>query len=134
MSLGHLLLDADLFFGGHQLPLTGFDQQLHPVFDRIRFRDEKIGTSRKCSKGIAGAGIPGEHNHAARRVETIGIRLVLAGSRALMKIKMTIFDGRHFDIGVLVNHSGPDIMTEEQLAYRYRTAAVGNPDLSTNAE
>jgi hypothetical protein len=30
-----------------------------------------------------------------------------------MKIKMAIFDGGHLDVGVLVNHPGTDIKTED---------------------
>jgi hypothetical protein len=51
-----------------------------------------------------------------------------------MELKMTVFDGRHPDVRVLVNHSGFDIMTEEHLRYRYASTPVGNPDLSTNGE
>ncbi len=47
---------------------------------------------------------------------------------------MAVFDGRHFDVRVLVNHPGADIMTEEHLGYRYGAASVGDPDLSTNGE
>ena len=59
---------------------------------------------------------------------------MLAGSRAFMEIKMAIFDGRHFDVRVLVNHPGADIMTEEHLRYRYAAASVGNPDLGADGE
>ena len=59
---------------------------------------------------------------------------MLAGSRPFMEIKMAVFDGRHLDVRVLVNHPGADIMTEEHLRYRYGAASVGNPDLSTNGE
>jgi hypothetical protein len=51
-----------------------------------------------------------------------------------MKIKMAVFDGRHFDVHVLVNHPSANIMSEEHLGYRYRAASVGNPDLSTDGE
>ena len=47
---------------------------------------------------------------------------------------MAVFDGRHLDVRVLVNHPGADIMTEEHLGYRYGAASVGDPDLSTNSE
>src|SRR5262249_48059261 len=134
MSRGHLLFNTDLLVGGHYLPLTGLDQQSHTLFDRICFGHEEISASRKFSKGIVGAGVTCEHDHAVRCIEAIGIRFVLARGWALMESKMGVFDGCHLHVGVLKNHSSADIMAEEQLIYRYCAASVGDPDLSTNGE
>ena len=57
---------------------------------------------------------------------------MLPRSRASMEFKMAVFDGRHFDIRVLVNHARADIMTEEHLSYRHAATSVGNSDLSTD--
>ncbi len=119
MSLGHLPHNAGLLGQAHGLPATIIGHLLHSTLARRGFRDEQIGAFRKFSDGIARAGIPREHNHAIRCFKTIGIGLVLAGSRAFMEIKMAVFDGRHLDVRVLVNHPGADIMTEEHLSYRY---------------
>ncbi len=51
-----------------------------------------------------------------------------------MESKMAVFDRRHFDVRVLVNHAGADIMTEKHLDYRYAAASIGNPDLGTDGE
>ena len=134
MPLGHLTHDAGLLGRGHGLPATVIGHLFHPALARRGFRDEQIGVFRKFRDGIAGAGIPGKHNHAIRRFKTIGIGLVLAGSRAFMEIKMAVFDGRHLDVRVLINHPGADIMTEEYLGYRHAATSVGNPDLGTDSE
>jgi len=47
---------------------------------------------------------------------------------------MAVFDCRHFDVRVLINHTRADIMTEKHLDYRNRAAAIGDPDLGTNLE
>jgi hypothetical protein len=62
----------------------------------------------------------------------IGIGLVLASSRACMEIEMVVFDGRHLDVGVLINHSSANIMTEEHLGYWYGAPSIGYPDLGTD--
>jgi hypothetical protein len=59
---------------------------------------------------------------------------VLAGSRAFMESKMAVFDRRHFDVRILVNHPDADIMTEKHLDYGDRAAAIGDPDLGTDLE
>ena len=59
---------------------------------------------------------------------------MLAGSRAFMESKMAVFDGRHLDVRVLVDHPGANIVTEEQLGYRHGATAVGNPDLGADGE
>jgi hypothetical protein len=59
---------------------------------------------------------------------------VPAGSRAFMERKMAVFDGRHLDVRVLVNHPVANVMTEEQLGYRHCATSVGNPDLGTNGK
>src|SRR5262249_3403671 len=94
----------------------------------------EISASRKFSKGIVGAGVTCEHDHAVRCIEAIGIRFVLARGWVLIESKMGVFDGCHLYVGVLKNHSSAGIMAEEQLIYRYCAASVGDPDLSTNGE
>jgi hypothetical protein len=59
---------------------------------------------------------------------------VLASSRTFMEIEMAIFDRRHFDVRVLINHTRADIVTEKHLGYRYCAATVGNPDLGADTE
>src|SRR6185503_12225938 len=49
-----------------------------------------------------------------------------------MEIKMAVFDGRHLDVRVLVNHPRANIMTKEHLRYRHGATSVSNSDLSTN--
>jgi hypothetical protein len=51
-----------------------------------------------------------------------------------MESKMAVFDGRNFDVRVLVNHPGANIMTEEHPGYRYGATSIGNPDLGTYGE
>ena len=55
-------------------------------------------------------------------------------SRPFVESEMGIFDCGHLDIGILVNHSGTNVVTEEQLANRYRAASGGNSDLGANRE
>src|SRR5919109_4815874 len=45
---------------------------------------------------------------------------------------MAVFDGRHPDVCVLINHTRADIMTVKHLRYRYAAASVGDSDLGTN--
>ena len=132
MALGHLPHDTGLLGRTHGCPATIIGHLLHPALARRSFRNEQIGTFCKFCNGIAGAGIPGKDNHAIRRFETIGIGLVLASSRTFMEIEMAVFDGRHLDIRVLVNHTRANIMTEEHLVYRQRATSVGDPDLGTD--
>src|SRR4030095_15510242 len=133
-SLGHLPHDAGLLGWAHSLPATIIGHLLHPTFARRCLRNEQISAFCEFCDGIARAGIPREHNHAIRRFKTIGIGLVLVSSRAFMEIKMAVFDGRHPDVRVLVNHLGAHVMTEEHLCYRYAAASVGNSDLGTDGE
>src|SRR5215467_11035068 len=116
MSLGGLPLRASLLLRSHLLPAAAFDHSLHPILERRSFGDEQIGAFRKFSDGIAGAGIPRKHNHSPRRFKAIGIGLVLAGSRAFMKIKVSVFDGRHLDVRVLINYASANIMTGKHLS------------------
>jgi hypothetical protein len=51
-----------------------------------------------------------------------------------LEIKMGVFDSCHRDVGVLVDHPGADIMTEEQFADRYSAASIGNSDISADSE
>ena len=60
---------------------------------------------------------------------------MLARSRAVvMKAKMGVFDGRHFDVRVLVNHPGAEIMAEVHPGDRHCAAAVSGPDLRADGE
>ena len=54
--------------------------------------------------------------------------------RPFVERKMGIFDCRHLDIGILVNHSGTDVVTEEEFLNRDRAASVGNSDLGADGE
>jgi hypothetical protein len=51
-----------------------------------------------------------------------------------METEMGIFDCGHLDIGILVNHSGSDVVTEEQLLNGYRAASIGNSDFGADGE
>jgi hypothetical protein len=51
-----------------------------------------------------------------------------------VEAEVRIFDRRHFDIAILVNHPGGDIMTKEQLLNWYGTASVGNSNVSADCE
>ena len=104
------------------MPATVIDHILHPNFKFFRCRDEQIRAFRKFSEGLVRASISREHDHPVGRFKTIGIGLVLAGIRAFMEIKMVVFDGRHLDVHILVNHSDADVMTEQHLRYRHRGA------------
>jgi hypothetical protein len=134
MTLGGLSHDAGLLGRAHCLPATAVNQRLLPIFGRRSFGDKQIGTFCKFSDGIAWADISCKHNHAIRRFKTIGMGLVLAGCRVLMESKMAVFDGRHLYVRVLKNHPGTDVITEEQLGYRYGAASISNPDLGTYGE
>jgi hypothetical protein len=134
MLVGHLPHDASLLGSGHGFPATIIGHLLHAALARRCFRDDQISISCEFRDCIAKAGIPGKHNHAIRRFEPVGIGLVLAGSRAFMKSKMAVFDGRHLDIRVFINNPGADIMTEEDVGYRHAAASVRNPDLGTDGE
>jgi hypothetical protein len=87
----------------------------------------------ELDEAVEGSSITCENDYAARGVEAIGIGFVFSRSRSFVESKMGVFDCRHLDIGILVNHSGTDVVTEEQLANRYRTASVGNSDLGAGA-
>jgi hypothetical protein len=134
VSLGHLPHDARLHGRVHGLPATIIGHLLHPTLTRRRLRNEQIGTFCKFCDGVARAGVSGKHGYSIRRFKTIGIRLVLARSRAFVETKMAVFDSRHLDIHVVVNQSGANIVAEEHLSYRHGAASVGNPDLSTYRE
>src|SRR5262249_53993201 len=69
-----------------------------------------------------------KHDHAVRRFETIGIRLVFAGGWAFVKSKMAILNGRYLDIYVLIDQPGADIMTQKHFGYRHSAASIGNSD------
>src|SRR5919108_466542 len=134
VTLRGLSHTAGLLGWGHGLPATVVDHRLLPIFARTSFGHQQIRACRKFSDGIAGAGISRKDDHAIRGFKTIGIRLVLAGSRAFMESKMAVFGGRHLDVRVVVNHPGANVMTEEQPGYRYGATAVSNPDLGTYGE
>ena len=134
MSLGHLARDASLLGRAHRLPATIFEHLLHATLARRRFRDEQIGAFRNLDNGLAGAGVAGKHNHAIERFETVGIGLMLAGSRALMESKVAVFDRRYFDIRVLINQTRAYIMTVKYAFDRYAATSIGNPDLGTDTE
>ena len=51
-----------------------------------------------------------------------------------MEIKMAVFDGRHFDIGILVDHAGADVATEKHLSNWDCPASIADPDLRTLGE
>jgi hypothetical protein len=59
---------------------------------------------------------------------------VLARSSPFMETEMGIFDCGHLDIGIHVNHSGSDVVTEEQLRNGYRAASIGNSDFGADGE
>ena len=130
-----MLPGTRLFSGGHCLPLTVFDHPLHSILERKGHRDQQIGALRNFRDDIAGTGVSGEHDHAAGCLEAIGIGFVLTGTAAtVVQIEMAVFDGHYLNIGVLVNHPGADIMTEEHLGNRYTAPAVGNPEFGTDGE
>ena len=51
-----------------------------------------------------------------------------------MEGEVGIFDYSYLEIGILVNQSGANVMTEESLLNRYRAASIGNSDLGTDSE
>jgi len=59
---------------------------------------------------------------------------VLSRSRPFVESKVGIFDCCHLDIGILVNHSGTDVVAEEQLLNRDCTTSVGNSDLGADGK
>lgn len=78
----------------------------------------RSGAFRKFSYGIASSSIARKHNYTVRRLETVGIGLVLAGSCPFMKIIVAVFNGRNFDVRVLVNDPSANIVAKEHLGYR----------------
>jgi hypothetical protein len=113
------------------LPLPGPEQVLHPLLNGISLRHKQICASREFDKPIEGTGITCENDYAARSVETIGIGFVLSRGRPFVESEVGIFDCCYLDIGILVNQSGANVVTEEQLLNRYRAASIGNSDLGT---
>ena len=72
-----------------------------------------------------------KNDNAGGGVEAIGIGFVLFRSRPFVESEVGIFDCRYLDISILVNQSGANVVTEEQLLNRYRAASIGNSDLGT---
>src|SRR5262245_57346792 len=134
VTLSSLSHDAFLLCGSHGLPATVFDHHLLPILARRRFGDEQISAFCKFSDAIAGACVSGKHDHTVRRFNTVRIGLVLTGSGPLVKGKMAVFDSRHLDVLILVEHPGANVMTEEQFSDRYGTTPVSYPDFGTNRE
>src|SRR4029077_13705601 len=93
-----------------------------------------VSTSCKLRNPIAWAGISRKHDHSVRRIKAIGIGLVCATGAVAVKLKMGILDGCHLEVGVLIDNPGTDIMSEEDLIYRYGAASVSNPNLGANGE
>ena len=51
---------------------------------------------------------------------------MLSRSGPFVETEVSIFDRRHFDIIILVNQPGIDIVTKEQLLNRYGATSVSN--------
>ena len=86
---------------------------MHPLLNRICLGHEQIGASREFNKPVEGTGITCEDDYATRSVDTIGIGFVLSGGRPFVEGEVGIFDYSYLDIGILVNQSGANVMTEE---------------------
>src|SRR5215216_1611952 len=110
MTLRGLPCNPLLFSGSHYLPLAGIDLSLPPILERRGFGDEQIGIFCELGEGIAGASIPGEYNHPVRRLKAIRVGLVFAGCGTFMEIEMGVLDSQHFNVRVLVNNYGTDIV------------------------
>ena len=64
-----------------------------------------------------------EDDDAARRIEAVGIRLVLAVGRApLREVEMRVLDRSHLDVGVLIDEAGSNVMTAEDIGHQ---SAIG---------
>ena len=75
----------------------------------------------------------GRPDELVRGVDIIGTPLNALNRIILTGTKMAVFNGRHFDICVLIDQPGADIMTEEHIGYRHRAASVRYPDLGADA-
>src|SRR5262245_39544421 len=134
VTLSGLSHNAFLLGGGHRLPPTVVDHHLLSIFARRRLGDEQVSTFCKFGDGITWTRVPRKHDQTSRRLKTIRKGLVLTRSRAFMESKMAVFNRRHLDVLILVEHFGPNVMTEEQFSDRYGTTAVSYPDFGTNCE
>jgi len=123
MSLGGLPHETRPLLGTHHLPAPVSGHVFNPILHRNRLRQEQIGAFRDLVDEIAGTSVPSERDNSIRRLEPIRVGLVFAGSFASVESKMTVLDRRYFEICILVDHSGTNIVPEQNLFYGYRLPA-----------